>query len=78
MNKNNLELVKWGDGSIQIAFWNSATGRDVFFNLKEDGTAEKRHYGENEDEIVTPIENLVLTLRKFAIEIPELLNLEED
>lgn len=79
MSKNNLELTKWGNGTIQIALWNSATGHDVFFNLKEDGTAERREYGEGEDEvIVTPIENLVLALREFTEEIPKLLEYEED
>lgn len=79
MSKNNLELGEWGDGSIQIAFWNSATGQDVFFNLKEDGTAERREYGDGEDEVVvTPVENLVLALREFAAEIPKLLKIEED
>ena len=36
MNKNNLELSKWGDGTIRLTYWDSLHGEDVSYILNDD------------------------------------------
>ena len=56
-----LELLKWGDGSIRLTFWDTMHGKDVVFILDEDGSA----YVEQEDETRTAVD-LALELRKMS------------
>lgn len=39
MSQNNMELLKWGDGTIRLAFWDAISGDDVIFALGEGGQA---------------------------------------
>ena len=38
MSRNNLELLRWGDGSARLVYWDSLHGEDIIFTLKDDGT----------------------------------------
>jgi hypothetical protein len=57
-----FELLKWGDGTIRLAFWDSDEGKDRIFVLGEDGLA---YIQNDETEERTQI-NLVQELRKMA------------
>lgn len=61
-----LELLKWGDGTIRLAWWDSLEGHDRIFVLREDGTAAESDHSE-EEEHLTPID-LVAVLRQMATE----------
>lgn len=61
-----LELLKWGDGTIRLAYWDSLEGKDRVFVLNEDGTAcESDH---EDAETLTPVD-LVAVLRQMAEEV---------
>lgn len=78
MSRNNFELYQVLDGDVYLTFWNWATGKDVLFALKENGEAERHDYGDDGEDIVTPIPNLPLALREFMNEIPVLLNYKDE
>lgn len=58
-----LELLRWGDGTIRLYFEDYLEGKDRVFILWPDGTA-----AEDNDEL-TPV-NLVLALRAMIEEAP--------
>lgn len=35
----DFELLTWGDGTIRLTYWNTATGKDIVIVLAEDGQA---------------------------------------
>ena len=66
MSENNMELMKWGDGTIRLTFWDNVHGDDIMIVLNEDGTAQQSvamHEDGRED--FAPVD-LVATLRKMA------------
>lgn len=39
MSQDNMELLKWGDGTIRLSFWDVVSGNDAIFVLGEGGQA---------------------------------------
>lgn len=37
MSQDNMELAKWGDGTIRLAFWDRRHGEDRIFELCPNG-----------------------------------------
>lgn len=72
MSKNNIELLKWGDGTIRLAFWDSLHGDDAIFVLWKNGQAFRSEveYASPDDEVgmhhMTPV-NLVRELYSLAL-----------
>jgi len=60
MSQNNLELMKWGDESIHLTFWDSVNGDDVCFVLTKTGA-----YIEDDADKQTPCD-LTAELIKLA------------
>jgi len=59
-----LELMKWGDGTTRLAYWDSIHGADRIFVLSEDGTATEDCDGDTERHSV----DLVAELRRMVEE----------
>ena len=59
-----LELIQWGDGTIRLCYEAYRNGKDRVFVLGADGTAQEATYGDDEQEVRTPI-NLVAVLREM-------------
>lgn len=56
MSRNNLELARWGDGSVRIAFWDSMHGEDVIIEITPDGAIQHGHEVVGYDESAELIE----------------------
>ncbi len=41
MSKDNMELYRYPDGRIMLAFWDRAHGEDRLFEILQDGVYEK-------------------------------------
>lgn len=66
MSQNNMELLKWGDGTIRLSFWDAISGADVVFVLQPSGQAWRAGETEEHGESWTPID-LVRELCSLAL-----------
>lgn len=57
-----LELLRWGDGTIRLTYWDSIDGKDRIFILTADGQA----FEEDADDVRHPV-NLVTELHTMAL-----------
>lgn len=66
MSHNNMELLKRGDGTIRLAFWDSLHGADAVFVLQASGQAWRAEEAEEDGEAWLPV-SLVQELRALAL-----------
>lgn len=63
----DFELLKWGDGTIRLAYWDSLHGDDILFVLDENGKAYRaRQHEDMEGAEYVEEANLIEELRKLA------------
>ena len=72
MSRDNMELLRWGDGTIRLSFWDVSRGEDRIFVLREDGLASLVSAIADDGSETLVAVNLVLALRRLAHEMEAL------